>query len=226
MSVAPSNLRLLFTRSHNGSFNMEFDELLLKSRIEKKDSNSVLRFYRFSEPVLTIGYGMWRAANSNLKNKTPFIRRITGGGIVAHTEHDLTFALVVPVSAHPNLKKVRESYLFIHNCLSQTFKMFGINTELYECKNGTCESEKVSYCFDSPVTYDVMLQGKKLAGGGQKRSLGYLLHQGSIAWNLVLQVNAQITEEEFGREFARILAQELDQAVEEASPSLEALSRG
>lgn len=197
-AVKPS-LQLILDSIHEGEFNMAFDERLFHGQIQANDHSSVLRFYRFSEPTLTVGYGMWRAAQGALGQK--LIRRITGGGIVSHTIQDLTYCLIVPLDAHVSLKKVKDSYFFIHSALKNSFKVLGLNADLYQTCDSTC-GEKISYCFNSPALHDVMLEGKKVAGAGQKRSLGYLLHQGSIAWAEVISKKPDLSEDEFCRKFS------------------------
>ena len=39
-----------------------------------------------------------------------------------------------------------------------------------------------------------MCCGRKIAGAGQKRSLGFLLHQGSIALDVLRELNRNISE--------------------------------
>ncbi len=185
---------------------MALDESLFRKQIQKKDPHSILRFYRFDEPTLTIGYGMWRAANSSMEGGTQMIRRITGGGIVSHTPQDLTYSLIMPLDSTPSLKRAEDSYYLIHDLLKNSFKSLSLSAELYQTGDSNHGQKKISYCFDSPVLHDVMLEGKKIAGAGQKRSFGYLLHQGSIAWGEVLHVNPVALEQEFCGSFAGNLA--------------------
>lgn len=203
--IKPS-LEVLFDSAYDGQFNMAFDESLFRKQIQKTDPNSILRFYRFSVPTLTIGYGMWKAA----REQESLIRRLTGGGIVSHTPDDLTYSLITPISSRSALKKVRDSYFFIHKVLTNSLNALSIHADLYERCDKACETEKISYCFDSPVLHDVMLKEKKIAGAGQKRSFGYLLHQGSIAWSEILRENPSLNEQEFCDRFSSDLARELN----------------
>ena len=207
-------LHLIEDQAHDGAFNMTVDEFLLKNQIRKKDPNSILRFYRFNEPTITVGYGMWQAVQPQMNERIPFVRRITGGGMVVHGASDLTYSFIVPLSCQPMLRKVKESYFFIHQELKRALDHFGVKTELFE-KNcsasevldgSRCKAGRVSFCFDSPVLFDVMLSGKKIAGAGQKRTQGYLLHQGSIAWSMLTEVCPQLLESDFCVQFAEGLA--------------------
>lgn len=203
--LAPS-LRYLFDGSHDGAFNMAQDESLFRRHIQEEQESLLIRSYHFSEPTSTVGYGMWRHAQSILDGQA--IRRLTGGGIVLHTPSDLTYAMMMPIVLHPSLRQVTESYRFLHEILRKSLKAFHLDTELYSNCERRCETKTVSYCFDSPVLYDVMLRGKKIAGAGQKRSMGYLLHQGSIDWKTICTQRVNLTEQEFLLQFVRDLAQE------------------
>jgi len=206
MTAVKPSLQLIRDSTHDGEFNMAFDEQLFQRQIQAQDHSSVLRFYRFSKPTLTVGYGMWQAAQETVKQK--LIRRITGGGIVSHTAQDLTYSLITPLDAHVSLKKVKDSYFFIHDILKNSFKALGLKADLYQTCNDVC-TEKISYCFNLPVLHDVMLEGKKIAGAGQKRSLGYLLHQGSIDWAEVMGKKPDLSENEFRRKFSDDLSEAL-----------------
>ncbi len=195
---------------HPGAFNMQMDEMLFRRAIRAKEINATLRFYRFSEPCWTVGYGIWKSASASSETM-PAIRRLTGGGIVKHGE-DLTYALVAPYHGEEPLARVRKSYFFIHEALCCVLHKFGLKAERYASE---CESGK--FCFDSPVTDDVMLRGKKVAGGAQKRSQGYLLHQGSIAWPLLLEAKFDLNELRFARAFADELGNSLGLLVKESS---------
>lgn len=208
----PPYLRLIQDQAYDGAFNMAVDEFLLRSQIQKKDPSSILRFYRFNEPTLTVGYGMWRATETKASSQIPLIRRITGGGMVMHGRSDLTYSLVVPLNHQAIFRKVRESYRLIHQELRKALGHFGAATELFKKKYGIAResnpmrrTERVSFCFDSPVLFDVMLSGKKIAGAGQKRTQGYLLHQGSIAWKVLLEASFDLKESDFCNQFARHL---------------------
>ena len=213
-AVTP-RLNLIFDGAHDGLFNMALDESLFRDHIQKKGADSILRFYRFSEPTLTVGYGMWRAVNLSPGGQNQAIRRLTGGGIVSHTREDLTYSLIVPISAHSALGKVKDSYYFIHDLLRGTFQSLNLDAELYQKCDADCEYEKISYCFDSPVLHDIMLAGKKIAGAGQKRSQGHLLQQGSIAWQEVLRLSPDLDEHEFCERFANATASAFNLSVTE-----------
>lgn len=210
-----NSLRLIRDGVHDGRWNMARDEFLFRDSIQTQDQNAVLRFYRFSEPTLTVGYGLWKKIHQNLSENIPAVRRITGGGIVSHETSDLTYAFIAPYRSFLSLRKTRGSYLFIHEALKKALVDFGIETRYYEGCTDQCTNLRTDYCFESPVLYDVMLGSKKIAGAGQKRTLGYLLHQGSIAWDLLAHVQPKFSEVHFCIAFSNHLAKSLNLAVKE-----------
>jgi lipoyl(octanoyl) transferase len=223
-----NSLRLIRDAAHDGWFNMAADLFLLRNSIQNRECGSVLRFYRFSEPTWTVGYGAWRVVRLDQASRVPVIRRSTGGGIVCHGT-DLTYSLIVPIQADRTLARVRESYISIHQVLKQAFADMGISLTLYE----HCGDLSGGYCFETPVFGDVMLGNRKIAGAGQKRSFHYLLHQGSIAWEALRGHFAHLDEFELCARFADRMAQflklplkEIPFSVEDLDVISEALSRG
>ncbi|MBI1977562.1 MAG: hypothetical protein HYS55_02295 [Candidatus Omnitrophica bacterium] len=234
MNGVPHFLYLILDEAHGGKWNMAVDERLLRSQIQAKDLSVILRFYRFDAPVMTVGYGIWRnlvtvpgtavPGSQNPARNVPgtvMIRRLTGGGIVRHNGTDLTYSLVASMEQYPIIRKARESYQVIHEALKKALECFGVQTELFQAdcqKRGQvhqadsvpvpCSSlNKNLYCFESPVCFDVMLGGKKIAGAGQKRSFGYLLQQGSIVWDALIQNQPDLSEINFCKRFAYELSQ-------------------
>ena len=225
------SLQVIYDQPQEGACHMACDEFLFRRQIRTNDRSSVLRFYRFSEPALTVGYGLWRSAASAMGAEVPLIRRITGGGIVRHDTSDLTYSLTVPIAEGQALRGVRESYFLIHRELCRALNDLGIKAELFE-EDG-CARKPLSYrhaqrrdsfCFDSPVLYDVMLSGKKAAGAGQKRALGYLLHQGSIAWNLLIEACPSLSESAFLTQFSGRIGNLLALSIKEIPFPAEELS--
>ena len=203
-------LHLFLDGDHAGTFNMKMDEALFQNAIHSRSVNATLRFYRFSEPCWTVGYGAWKSASAFFPKDRPVIRRITGGGIVKHGQ-DLTYALVAPYRREEPLGRVRKSYFLIHEALSRTLLQFDLIAGRYEAECGSGE-----FCFDTPVTDDLMFRGEKAAGGAQKRSQGYLLHQGSVAWPLFLEARPGLDEIAFAKAFACELGGLIDFPVKES----------
>ncbi len=176
-------LRLLPTVSESCFASMALDESLFLSAIQTRSEIPILRFYQFSEKSLTLGFSQRGKELLEVvkASKTPWVRRPTGGGLVDHDE-DLIFSLVLPVTIHPEFRTARSTYYLIHACIQQAFQTFKIKTDF---QRKTC-SDQAGYkpaqmiCFERPVCDDLMLGVQKIVGGAERRSQGYILHQGSI----------------------------------------------
>ncbi len=93
-------------------------------------------------------------------------------------KNDLMFSMIASYrekELNTKLGSVKESYRQIHKVVSNAFFSLGMNTSLYG--EGL---PKGNDCFQYPVADDVSFNNYKIAGGAQKRSNGFLLHQESI----------------------------------------------
>ena len=166
---------------------MALDELLfeqaLSSRLAGGASRAGLRFYYASEPWISLGYAYsgWKnpevfPSDSAAEGGIPVCRRLTGGGRVLHGR-DLMFTLIADREFDDSFKSVRISYLKLHEVLKEALEVFGVDCRFYRCDEAL---EKGRDCFRYPIATDLEAGGKKIAGGGQKRSQGVLMHQESI----------------------------------------------
>jgi lipoyl(octanoyl) transferase len=161
------------------AWNMACDEWLLKSI--QNLGQPILRTYQWNRPSITIGY--FQDYPKDLEAKYTIIRRPTGGALVVH-DHDLTFTVVLPPE-HPWKKiPVCDRYQRVHERVAQIFAARGESSSLEtSCSSASIPSgraDKLGYCFQKSSRYDVLIQGKKVAGGAQRVTREGLLHQGSI----------------------------------------------
>lgn len=151
---------------------MAADEVLLRCEESK---GPMLRFYLWAEPTVSLGYfeSISSVAPDSMGLVAP-VRRWTGGGVVRHGS-DFTYSLIVPASALPG-RRAREVYQGVHGLICRVLREAGIPAEIVEggSRGGSGE------CFSNPVSCDVMLEGSKVAGAGQRWAREGLLHQGSI----------------------------------------------
>jgi len=156
--------------------NMAIDELLLSSQ-EQLEAMPLIRIYGWDRPSVSIGYVQnYDAAPAG---GYTVVRRPTGGGVVFH-DHDLTYTIVVPES-HPICQLDRiESYHVFHRAILKALAELGISGELAPDQNAPVD-RAVMQCFTTPTRYDVLGDGRKLAGAAQRRTRDGILHQGSIS---------------------------------------------
>jgi lipoate-protein ligase A len=155
------------------AFNMALDESLLEAmpRLQRP----VLRFYGWMEAAATFGYFQKFQEVAALTFLRPLIRRPTGGGIVPH-DADWTFSLVFPPGHQWHGLRAEESYRRAHEWVRDSFARLGVKTELASC----CRKAAPGQCFVGYEKFDVLCQGRKIAGAAQRRNRLGLLIQGSI----------------------------------------------
>jgi len=164
---------LLDSRPTASADNMAWDEALLEAA--PRLGQPVLRFYGWTEPAATFGYFQKFAEVERLTKLRPLIRRPTGGGLVPH-DVDWTYSLAFPAGDPWHALKAVESYRRVHEWIQAAFARAGVATELAPC----CRKEVPGQCFIGAEQFDVLWQGRKIAGAAQRRTRDGLLIQGSI----------------------------------------------
>lgn len=171
------------------SYNMALDEALLDFH-SKGEIPPVIRFYQWNPPTLSIGY-FQKVQDINLEalkaQNIGFVRRPTGGRAVLH-DSELTYSIIV-TEQYPNLPEtVTEAYRFLSEGLLKGFHNLGLDA--YFSIPDTAEKQealkkpKSAVCFDAPSWYELVVEGKKVAGSAQTRQKGVVLQHGAILLDL------------------------------------------
>ncbi|QBP40924.1 lipoate--protein ligase family protein [Paenisporosarcina antarctica] len=172
------------------SFNMALDEALLDWHSEGL-LPPVIRFYRWNPATLSIGYFQNVAKEINMeevkKHNLGFVRRPTGGRGVLH-EHELTYSVIVSED-YPNMPRtVTEAYRVLSEGLLIGFQKLGLDAYFSvpdtEEKKSDLKNPKSAVCFDTPSWYELVVEGKKVAGSAQTRQKGVILQHGAILLDL------------------------------------------
>ena len=174
------------TGSKDPYYNMAMDEALLNF-VSSGEIDPVIRFYTWNPATLSIGYFQRLQKEIDIdKVKVKgfgLVRRQTGGRGVLH-DKELTYSVIVPES-HPNMPStVTEGYRVISQGLLEGFKNLGFDTYFAVPKTPE-ERQKLkqprsSVCFDAPSWYELVVEGRKIAGSAQTRQKGVILQHGSI----------------------------------------------
>ena len=174
--IPPQRLKLwLDPLSRDGYSNMAADELL--SRREE----AWLRVYAWVRPAVSFGYFDTAAVAEGLfppldGQAVEYIRRWTGGGIVDHRS-GVTYTLTLPAVEGGMYPASDGLYRWIHAALTQALQEHGVQCQLLveDAPDGGRS------CWASPVASDIVdPAGEKLAGAGQRRYRGAVLHQGLV----------------------------------------------
>ncbi|MGV3064663.1 lipoate--protein ligase family protein [Staphylococcus simulans] len=172
--------------SHDPFYNMAMDEALLNF-VSRGEIDPVIRFYTWDPATLSIGYFQRLKKEIDIDKVKEkgygLVRRQTGGRGVLH-DKELTYSVIVPES-HPKMPKtVTEAYRVISQGLLEGFKLLGFDAYFAVPKSKE-EREKLkqprsSVCFDAPSWYELVVEGRKIAGSAQTRQKGVILQHGSI----------------------------------------------
>jgi len=157
----------------DAAFNMALDEALLES--VARLGRPVLRFYGWTEPAATFGYFQKYAEVERATPLRPLVRRPTGGGIVPH-DADWTYSLVFPPGHEWHLLKAEASYRRVHEWIQGAFATLNVVTELAP----GAKKSGPGQCFVGHEKFDLLWNGKKIAGAAQRRNRLGLLIQGSV----------------------------------------------
>ena len=173
--MATPGFRVLRDGPGEAAWNMSVDEALL---LEAAASGPVLRFYSWRAPALSLGYR--QAAPAWLERCAPLgvevVRRVTGGGAVLH-ERDLTYAVIAPLGTVGLGNDLAGSYTWIRARLLEGLQLAGFAARAASASAGAARLE---LCFAGATGYEVELEGRKLIGSAQRRTLLGLLQHGSI----------------------------------------------
>jgi lipoyl(octanoyl) transferase len=176
--------RLLDTGPADGFTNMATDEAILEV-YAAKGGPPTLRFYTWSPPALSLGYGQPIDTNINLAQCQTLgidvVRRPTGGRAVLH-DHEVTYSVVIRADDPRVISGVLASYLTISQALIRGLSYLGIAAELLPLRRSPLPpSDHVSpVCFATPSSYEVAVQGRKIIGSAQRRAHGAIMQHGSI----------------------------------------------
>jgi lipoate-protein ligase A len=181
---------------------MAIDAWLLEQLVRGERSGPLLRFYRWSQPTLSLGKHQ-RAIDSRWlhlahQGQLALVRRPTGGSAVLHGG-DLTYALLWPDPPRPR----REAYRLCCQWLRDAFAAMG---QPLEMGDSPARADQPN-CFASSTAADLVHRGgAKRIGSAQLWRGRSLLQHGSV----LLQPDAALWQDVFA----------------EPSPSLPALPLG
>ena len=168
------------------AYNMALDECLLNWQ-STGAMPATIRFYEWEVPTLSIGYFQRVEKEIDMeevkKRGFGFVRRQTGGRSVLH-DRELTYSVIVSEN-HPKMPKtVTEAYRVISQGLLEGFRALGLDAYFAvpktEQEREDLKNPRSAVCFDAPSWYEIVVEGRKIAGSAQTRQKGVILQHGSI----------------------------------------------
>jgi lipoate-protein ligase A len=141
----------------------------------------LLRVYRWAEACVSCGYFAESNEVKKFAEELPWVRRWTGGGLVRHGE-DWAYTVIIPRAAAFSQSTARDTYKWIHSSLAEVLNQTvdlgnPFSLAVAECGN---QPGAGSPCFSNPVSYDLLWNGQKAGGAGQRRTQEGSLFQGSL----------------------------------------------
>ncbi len=176
--------RIIDTGPQEPFTNMAFDEAILRG-YELHSSPPTLRIYGWKPSGISLGYSQDPEEvldiEACLNESMPFVRRITGGGIILHGD-ELTYSLVCSKEDLRLPARVVSSYKIICSFLISFYKALGIEAEFASDSSSdeTHPQRPSALCFAAKEKYDIVINGKKIGGSAQKRSKDIIFQHGSI----------------------------------------------
>lgn len=187
--------RLIPDEARDPYMNMAIDEAIM---LRQSGAGAVptLRIYKWLYPCVSVGRfqnpltltlsPMGRGKGEG-ENSLPIVKRPTGGGEVVHDEFSLTYSIIYREDSGVLPKGVLNSYRQIHAGILEGLKGLGMEADFYSPspeKRSVEGRPRQGECFVSPVEFDLMCGGRKIAGAAQRRRYGVVLHQGEVSLGL------------------------------------------
>lgn len=174
--------RLIIDQARDAVSNMAIDEAILTA-VGQGQAPPTLRFYRWSAPTISLGHFQKYAQITELPqpfSSLPIVRRITGGGAILH-DAELTYSLILSADHHL-AKDLAPGTLYqaVHQALVAVLASWGLPAQLRRGPSPSSRQRGPFFCFERLNPSDVIVNGKKIAGSAQRRTLKSLLQHGSL----------------------------------------------
>lgn len=186
--------RLITDPPQGGFENMAADEALLRSAAAERAFRPVLRLYGWTGPTVSLGYLQKAAPFAGLG--VPLVRRVTGGRALLH-DFEFTYAVIAGAGNPLYSMGISGCYSAVSRAIVLTLREFGIEAE-FSRPSSPAAYRRSGACFASSARYEVLVRGRKIAAGAQRRVKHGLLQHGSIIFGL----NTELWSTIFGEEVA------------------------
>jgi lipoate---protein ligase len=152
--------------------NIALDEALLLAA-ESGNGGELLRFWEWPVPAVVLGSGVRLADDVDeaacTAEDVPILRRASGGGTVLLGRGCLLYTLILSYQHDPALTDIRQSYRYI---LGRIAAMLAGGV-------GRIEPAGIS---------DLVFEGHKFSGTAQQRKRSFLLHHGTLLYDMDLSL--------------------------------------
>lgn len=162
------SVRLLDVTLPSPVENLALDEVLLDD-LEENGGDPVLRFWESDRHFAVLGRASILAEDLDLtaceQDGIPILRRASGGGTVLQGPGCLSYALVLPLSFHPDLRDIRSTNQFILRRIAKALQRW-----------------EPAIAFQG--ISDLSVAGLKVSGSAQRRKRKGLLFHGTVLYGM------------------------------------------
>jgi lipoyl(octanoyl) transferase len=175
---------LILDNALDGRTNMAIDAALLDEVEAAPDSKTVVRFYTWARPAVSLGKNQKidRAVDVEFcaARGIDIVHRPTGGRAVLHDD-ELTYAVISNDTSYFG-DTIYGNYKRVSEALCAGFNNLGIPAVLASDtrKPNALEDDGDPPCFLSPSRYELMVNGRKIVGSAQRRIRRSFLQHGSM----------------------------------------------
>ena len=166
-------MRLLLDGHLRAAENMARDEALLA------EAQPVVRLYGWRPAAVSLGRAQTEAEvdlDAARAWGLDVVRRATGGGAILHNETEVTYGVVLPLD-HPGLPRdISGSFSFLSAGVVEALRALGLPAEIESVPDNTRET----LCYVRKQGTNVMVNGRKISGGAQRRSDKAVLQHGTV----------------------------------------------
>ncbi len=202
-------MRLIIDAPATGSWNMAVDQAILETA--DQTGQPTLRFYRWSEPTLSLGYfqSVHDRGQHPSSERCALVRRSSGGGAIMH-DREITYSLCLPnesrwseaneeiyalvhqaiveilseqkIAAHQFVEVVKAPEDSVRRFLTEKAPCPQLSQSTKQRVQRTTRQPKPFLCFQRHHPGDVLIGENKIVGSAQRRRKNAMLQHGSILW--------------------------------------------
>jgi lipoate-protein ligase A len=166
-------MRLLLDDHLTAAENMRRDELLHAA------VTPTVRLYGWNPEAISLGNSQTEAdidLDVVREYGLDIVKRGTGGGGILHNATEVTYAVVLPID-HPDLNtNITESFGLMSRGVVHALRSLGLPAELESMPDRTRDA----LCYVRVQGTNVMVRGRKISGGAQRRTKWGVLQHGTV----------------------------------------------
>lgn len=202
--VSVEQLQVIVDPPLPGDRNMAIDRFWLESAESLEQPLTVVRFYQWNTPTVSLGAHQKAAEAVDLdfcsEAGIPVVARPTGGRAVLHGD-ELTYSVVSSDGRMFSFQGIMPVYRLIAECLARGLEHLGIQVAYSSGKrrsNGGPVCDWTKPCFTSSSRHELAFRGRKLVGSAQRRLRGSFLQHGSIPLSMDYELMGRALRVEAG----------------------------